>query len=201
MEKARSVLQHADQQNIQVETGFDIFVPIVIEIADSNYDKALELVRNMKTDVCDYQFFYIPRPLFLAEIYGLKNNRKSELALYDSARVLLVSKLKEFPDDARMRSSLGIVYAGLGEKEKAIKEGERGVELLPVSKEAWNGFYREADLAKIYTMVGKYDLAIEKLDYLLSIPGELSAPYIRIDPVWKPLLNNPRLQKVLEKHQ
>jgi eukaryotic-like serine/threonine-protein kinase len=201
VEKARSILQHANQQNIQVETGFDILVPIVIEIADSNYDKALELVENMKPDVCDYQFYYIPRPLLLAEIYGLKHNKKSERTFYDSARVMLWSKLKEFPDDARMHSSLGIVYAGLGEKEKAIKEGKRGVELLPVSKEAWNGFYREVDLARIWTMVGEHDRAIDKLEYLLSMPGELSAPYIRIDPVWKPLLNNPRLQKVLERHQ
>ncbi len=201
VEKARSVLQHANQQNIQVETGYDVLVPIIVEIADSNYDKALELVHNMKTNVCDYQFYYIPRPLLLAEIYRLKNNRTAELASYDSARVMLWSKLKEFPNDARMHSSLGIVYAGLGEKEKAIREGERGVELLPVSKEAWNGFYREVDLAKIYTMVGKYDLAIEKLDYLLSIPGELSVPYIKIDPVWKPLRSDPRFEKVLEKHQ
>jgi tetratricopeptide (TPR) repeat protein len=146
-------------------------------------------------------FTYIPRPLLSAEIYRLKNNRTAELAFYDSARVILLSKLREFPGDARMHSSLGIVYAGLGEKEKAIREGERGVELLPVSKEAWNGFYREVDLAKIYTMVGKYDLAIEKLDYLLSIPGELSSPYIKIDPVWKPLRSDPRFEKVLEKHQ
>jgi len=201
IEKARSVLKQADQQNIRVETGYDIFCPIFIEIAGANYEKAIQLIKNMKTGVCDYQFFYIPNDIFLAEIYGLTNNTKSKIAYYDSARVLLQSKLKEFPDDARMHSSLGIAYAGLGEKEKAIKEGERGVELLPISKEAWNGFYREMDLAKIYTKVGEYDLAIDKIDYLLSIPGELSVPYIQIDPVWRPLLHIPRFQKVLEKYK
>ena len=201
IEKARSVLQHAKQQNVQVETGFDIFVPIAIEIADSNYQRALELVQHMKSDVCDYQFFYLPRPLLLAEIYGFMKNKQLELACFDSARVVLESKLKEAPDDARVHSSLGIACAGLGEKDRAMKEGNRGVELLPISKEAWNGFYREMELAKIYTMVGEYDLAIDRLDYLLSIPGELSVPYIRVDPRWKPLLSNARFQKVLEKHQ
>ena len=201
IEKAKMILKKADEQNIKVETGFDIFLPIVTEIATSNNNKALELIKNMKTDVCDYQLFYIPKDMLLAEIYGLNNNRKSELAYYDSARVFLESKLKEFPNDARMHSSLGITYAGLGEKDKAIKEGKRGVELLPISKEAWNGYYREMDLAKIYTMVGEHDLAIDKLDYLLSIPGELSFPYIKIDPVWKPLFNDPRFQKVLEKYK
>jgi tetratricopeptide (TPR) repeat protein len=201
LKKARIALNNADRQNILVETGFDIFVPILIEVADSNYEKALELVQNMKTNVCDYQFFYIPQALLLSEIYGFSNDKKSELAFYESARVMLQSKLKEFPDDSRMHSSLGIVYAGLGEKDKAIKEGRLGVEILPISKEAWKGFYREMDLAKIYTMVGEYDLAIDKIDYLLSIPGELSVPYIKINPVWKPLFNNPKFSKVLEKYQ
>ena len=201
IKRARTIVKGADEQNIPVETGLDIFVPIVIEITGSNYKKALELAQNMKTNVCEYQSFYIPRTLFFAEIYGLSKNKKSELAFYDSARVTLQSKLREFPNDARMHSSLGIAYAGLGERDKAIQEGKRGVELLPISKEAWNGYYRETDLAKIYTMVGEYDLAIAKIDYLLSIPGELSVPYIKIDPVWKPLLDNPRFQKVLEKYR
>jgi len=201
VERARTVLKQADQQNIQVETGDDIFVPIFVEIAAANYEKALELIENMKTDVCDYQFFYIPKDILLAEIYGLTDNKKSEVAHYDSARVMLQSKLKEFPEDARMHSSLGVAYAGLGEKDKAIKEGKRGVELLPISKEAWNGYHREMDLAKIYAMVGEHDFAIDKIDYLLSIPGELSVPCIKIDPVWKPLLDNPRFQKVLGKYK
>jgi len=200
-EKARLILKRADEQNIQVGTGFDIYISIVAEIGTSNYQRALELVQNMKSYVCDYQFFYIPRTLFLAEIYGLLKNKESELAYYDSARVTLEKRIKQFPDDARLYSSLGIAYAGLGENEKAIKEGKHGVELLPISKEAWSGYYREIDLVKIYTMVGMYDLAIDKLDYLLSIPGELSVPYIKINPVWKPLFNIPRFQKVLDRYK
>ena len=44
--------------------------------------------------------------------------------------------LKENPNDERLHSSLGIVYAGLGENEKAISEGKKGIELLPLEKEA-----------------------------------------------------------------
>jgi len=57
------------------------------------------------------------------------------------------------------------------------------------------------ELTKIYTMVGEYDLAIDKLEYLLSIPGELSVPYIKLDPVWRPLLKIPRFQKILEQNK
>ena len=86
------------------------------------------------------------------------------------------------------------------DKEKAIAEGKKGVELLPVTKEAWRGYIKELDLAKIYTIVGESELAIQKLDYLLSIPGELSVPYIKIDPVWKDLLELPRMKEVLEQY-
>ena len=137
----------------------------------------------------------------LATIYGLQKNKHLEKAYYDSARVVIESKLITLPDDARLHSVLGIVFAGLGKKDEAIREGIWATELLPITKEAWRGFTRELDLAKIYTMVGEYDLAIDKLEYLLSIPGELSVPYIKLDPVWHPLLKIPRFQNLLEQNK
>ncbi len=43
----------------------------------------------------------------------------------------------EYPDDHPDLRSLGIAYAGLGRKENAINVGKRGVNLLPVSKDAY----------------------------------------------------------------
>jgi hypothetical protein len=102
------------------------------------------------------------------------------------------------PDDPRLFSSLGIVYAGLGLKEKAIESGERGVALMPVDKEAYRGVFRVEDLALIYVMVGKYDDAIRQLKYLLSIPGYLSTKILELDPRWAPLRNQPDFKKILE---
>jgi tetratricopeptide (TPR) repeat protein len=137
----------------------------------------------------------------MATIYGLKNNKNLEKIYYDSARVLIESKLTTLPDDARLHSALGIVLAGLGKKDESIREGIRATELLPITKEAYGGFFRELDLAKIYTMVGEYELAIDNLEYLLSIPGQLSVPYIKLDPIWRPLLKIPRFQNLLEQNK
>ena len=63
---------------------------------------------------------------------------------------ILESKIKQQPEDARFHSSLGIVYAGLGRKEDAIREGQLAVDLLPVTKEAWKGLFRIEDLARVY---------------------------------------------------
>lgn len=125
-------------------------------------------------------------------------DQQAEQAYYESARNILESKIQERPEDARLHSSLGIAYAGLGRKQDAIREGKLAVELLPVARDAWKGLYRIEDLARIYVMVGEFDAAIDQLEYLLSIPGELSIPLLRLDPAWDPLRDHPRFKKLLE---
>lgn len=61
--------------------------------------------------------------------------------------------------------------------------------------------FRIEDLARIYVMVCELDKAVEKLEFLLSIPGELSVPLIRLDPAWDPLRDHPRFIKPLEQER
>ncbi len=143
----------------------------------------------------------MPKAQLYAQIYGLMGNRQLERAYYDSARSMLETKVQERPDDERFRSALGIAYAGLGRKADAIREGELGVELLPMSKEAWRGAWRVEDLARIYTMVGEYDAAIEQLESLLAVPSPTAVPMLKIEPVWDPLRDNPRFQALLAKYE
>jgi tetratricopeptide (TPR) repeat protein len=128
------------------------------------------------------------------------NKPELEHACYDSARVFLESRMGNMPDDPRLFSSLGIVYAGLGFDNKAISEGEKAVKLLPVSKEAYRGAFLVEDLAQIYVMVGKYDEAIKQIKYLLSIPGFLSTKILELDPRWAPLKKQPEFKKMIESY-
>ncbi len=172
-----------------------------VQIISGKYEGAINTMQTEKYDEFGDQFHFAPKSQLLATIYGLQSKPDLEIAFYDSARAIIQAKIKELPDDVRMYSALGIVLAGLGEKDEAINMGKRAIELLPIEKEAWRGWHRELDLAKIYTMVGEYELAIQKLDYLLSIPGELSVPYIKIDPVWNDLLELPQMKEVFKKYQ
>jgi tetratricopeptide (TPR) repeat protein len=177
------------------------FLLVQVRILDGKYEEALKMLSDEPAIVFEDEVSFEPKSQIIATIYGIQNNKNLEKIYYDSARVVIESKLTALPDDARLHSALGIVLAGLGKKNEAIMEGIRATELLPITKEAWAGFLRELDLAKIYTKVGEYDLAIDKLEYLLSIPGELSVPYIKLDPVWQPLLKIPCFQKILEKNK
>ena len=56
-------------------------------------------------------------------------------------------------------------------------------------------------MAFIHTMNGQYDEALERLDYLLSIPSYCSPAYLRVEPIFAPLREQPEFAKLLEKHR
>jgi hypothetical protein len=56
-------------------------------------------------------------------------------------------------------------------------------------------------MAQIYTLVGEYELAIDELEYHLSIPGHSSPVFLRADPIFAPLHDNPRFNVLLEKYE
>ena len=95
--------------------------------------------------------------------------------------------MREAPDDPGRHAQLGAVLAGLGEKEDAVNEGKKAVELLPESQDAFDGPQGTAALAEIYAWVGEHDEAVRLLDHLLTVPGGLTVPALKIDPVWDPL--------------
>ncbi|HZI21471.1 MAG TPA: hypothetical protein VFD76_03115, partial [Gemmatimonadales bacterium] len=132
-----------------------------------------------------------------AQLYGLTRRHDMERTYYDSARVFVSRRVQERPDDPRLHSALGIAYAGLGRRQEAIQEGRRATELMPVGKEAYRGYYRAWDLARIYTMVGEYDAAIAEIEHLLALPGHLTVPWLRMDPTWDPLRGHPRFRRLV----
>ena len=196
-EKARTVLEGA-LQSLKSADDPDIVNALVnIEVFDGNYQEALDQL-SLKSKDIDSQFHFIPAALQCAPIYGYMNKEELAKKCYDEARSILEAKIKEQPEDERLHSSLGVAYAGIGHKEDAIREGKLGVEMLPVSKEAWRGARRVEDIAKIYVMVGDLDAGVDQLEFLLSIPGNMSIPLLRLDPVWNPLRDHPRFKKLLK---
>jgi len=167
---------------------------------DREYEEALELLSQNEFKSIGYQFFYRPKSLYYAEVYRMQNNTKLAKLYYDSVRVHLENKIDITPDDSRYHSSLGIAYAGLGRKNDAIKEGEIAVSLMPITKDFYRGIFIEEDLARIYTMVGEYDLALNLLDKMLTQPGLISVNLLKKDPVWEPLWTNPEFEKMIKKY-
>jgi len=197
-EKARAILKKASHSIGSADHPLIVLVLVRLDLFDRKYQEALDRLSLASSEAFETQFFYVSRAQLYAVIYGLMNRPQLEQANYDSARNMLEIKIKKRPEDARFHSSLGIAYAGLGRKQEAIQEAEKAVELLPVSKEAYRGYFRVKDLAHVYVMVGEYDAAIDQLEFLLSFPGNMSIPLLRLNPIWDPLRDHPRFQKLLE---
>ncbi len=199
-EKARAVVEEA-LKKIRSPEEFRIGWEIAFDVYEGKYQEALDRLSLKSEDPdedTDSMYSFIPKAIRYARIYGYMNETESAKKYYDKARNILEAKIQQQPDDSRFRSTLGIAYAGLGRKEDAIREGNKAVELLPITKEAIRGYYRRENLAQIYVMVGEFDLAINQIEFLLSIPGGLSIPLLRLEPVWAPLREHPRFKKLLK---
>lgn len=195
--KARALLDEAAAG--VADQPLVLFQRVLVDIFDRRYDLALGRLSSSAPDFIADQFRFIPRAQLYAEIHGLMQRPDLARAYYDSARAVILRKLQQSPDDPRIHSALGIAYAGLGRKQEAIEEAEKGVAILPDSKDAYRVYYRRWDAARVYAMVGERDAAIDRLEYLLSIPGNLTVAWLRIDPTWDPLRSHPRFQRILSR--
>ncbi len=135
--------------------------------------------------------------LCLTQAYALKGDAAKVRTHAEEARKALEEQRRAAPNDAQRHVFLGLSLAYLGRKEAAIQEGERGLALLPVSKDARGGLYIQHQLVRIYMLVGEPEKALDRLEPLLKMPYFLSPGWLKIDPNFDPLRKNPRFQKLV----
>jgi tetratricopeptide (TPR) repeat protein len=134
--------------------------------------------------------------LALAQTYALRGDSARALAYADSARLAYEELLKVTPGAAQLHVLHGVALAYLGRTTEAVREGERGVALEPITKDAHNGPYNQHQLARIYLLVGEPEKALDRLEPLLKIPYYLSPGWLRIDPTFAALKGNPRFERL-----
>jgi TolB-like protein/class 3 adenylate cyclase len=150
-----------------------------------------------------------PRSFFAGEIAMLRGDNATARAELEHARDLFAAYAKEAPDVAERHAFLGLVCALLGEKQRAISEGMRAVELRPESQDALDGAVFNAVLALIYARVGDNDRALVLLQHLLAVPGAVDAASysitlndLKLRWEWDSLRSDPRFQRlVAQEHQ
>ena len=132
-----------------------------------------------------------------AQTYALRGDSSRARVWADSARVAFEEQLRDTPGDAQRHVLLGLALAYLGRTADAVREGERGVALEPISRDAYVGPYLQHQLVRIYILVGEPEQALDRLEPLLRIPYYLSPGWLKIDPNFSPLTSNPRFQRLL----
>ena len=141
-----------------------------------------------------------PKSFLEGILYLHLGDKEKARAALEQARIVAERLVHDAPDDPGRHAQLGAVLAGLGRKEDAISEGKKAVELLPESQDAFVGPQATCALAEIYAWVGKDDEALRLLDHLLNVPGGLTVPTVKLDPVWDPIRKDPRFQALIDKY-
>ena len=125
-----------------------------------------------------------------------KDDGKARVA-FTAARAEQEKTVQGQPDYGPPLCVLGLIDAGLGRKEEALREGQRAVELLPVEKDAINGPLMSAYFAMIAAWTGDKDLACEQLATAIRYPSSLSYGRLKLLPFWDPLRGDPRFEKIV----
>ncbi len=140
-----------------------------------------------------------PAPWFQARLALAQGDRESARRLLEEIKPLHESKAREHPEEPVFHSSLGKLYALLGQKEQAIREARRAVELCPESKDAVAGPLYATNLALVYAQIGEVDQAVTLLAKLLTTPAadKVTLAHLRLSWEWDPLRNDPPFQALL----
>ena len=116
---------------------------------------------------------------------------------FTTARSEVEKAVDKQPDFPKALSLLGMINAGLGRKEEALRQGRRACELVPITKDAYDGVNFAINLAQIYAWTGEKDLAIEQIEMVRRVPNPLSYGLLKLHPHWDPLRGDPRFEKIV----
>ncbi len=128
--------------------------------------------------------------------YHYMHNETQAKIYFEKARNDIESLREKITwDKWRIPAAISLIYAGLGMKEKAIAEGKKIGELMPMEKDQLDGLLSHYMLARIYAWFTMKDEAINEIKFLQKYPGNYQLgdpfPIYKIDPVWNSLKGDP----------
>jgi TolB-like protein/Tfp pilus assembly protein PilF len=195
LEKAKSFPMSSEERLKMIEGQANLL------LAQRKYQEVLQLGASVPDDTFaavpgSLAFKYFP----LGIAHKALGDGAAARAAFLKAKSILEEQLKQKPDDAELRVQFAKLLAWLGEKDAAIAEAQRAMDLRPESKDAFEGPQTTEQVAQVYTILGDHARAIELLDDLLSRPSEVTSQSLKLDPAWDPLRSDPAFQALFAKY-
>jgi serine/threonine-protein kinase len=171
---------------------------LYVALYDRNRAEATHALSQMPLDATwGTENVSFPRAWCAGLVAQLNGDESTSMAQFQLARQQVAKALAGHPDDALILCALGMIDAVLGNKDDALREGQRAVELLPLEKDAIDAAVVRQYLAAIYAWSGEKDLALKELRRCVSIPGHLTYGQLRLDSMWEPLGGDARFQRIV----
>jgi TolB-like protein/Tfp pilus assembly protein PilF len=165
------------------------------------YSEALEILRQLPQGTATSKpHGYVETRLLDGTLHEKLGQTTEAQAAFLKAKEAAEAALLEAPDEPSRHALLARALAQLGEKEMAVSEAKRAIELRPESVDAFEGPGITEVLAEVYALTGESAKAIEVIDGLLSRPGDLTVPLLKIDSRWDRLRADPAFQAMLARH-
>ena len=194
LESARETLERMPESN----DPFVQYMWSVQEWLERDYQAALDRLSLIPADIIEMPDASIAKAQMEGQLYRESGESERARTSFETALRVLERQKEIRPNDGRIRSSLGVVYAALGRRDDAIREAKLGMELIPVSEDALRGGRRIAALWSVSVALHEYDAALDLAEYQLTIPAIMTVPFMRIDPRWDPVRENPRFKALLD---
>jgi hypothetical protein len=138
---------------------------------------------------------------FLGWIRSLAGDKEGARQAYVEGKTRLELRRQQEPRNYSVAGLLAFCEAGLGNKEAALSEAERGMSALPAAEDPVYGPIAEENLAGVEAQVGETERALARIERLLVTPYgafPLTQALLRLDPVWDPLRQHPRFKALVE---
>src|SRR5438309_5306524 len=174
-------------------------VRVLFALLDGNYaDAERALAASPRPDFQEIDFsFYYPKAWFEAIVAQERGDSTQALNALRSTRAILAQRLIIKPEHARTIAVLAQVDARLGQKDLAMQEARHAIDLMPISKDIYDGALVLEGLTQVYTWTGDRDHAIELVQKLVGMPGYTNYGRLKLHPLWAPLRGDPRFEKIV----
>jgi len=174
-------------------------VRMLFALLDGNYAEAERvLAASPRPDFQDIDLsFYYPKAWFEAIVAQERGDSAQAFNALRSTRAILAQRLIIKPEHARTIAVLAQVDARLGQKDLALQEAKHAIDLMPISKDIYDGGLVLEGLAQVYTWSDEHDRAIDLLQKLVAMPSYINYARLKLHPLWKPLRGNPRFEQIV----
>lgn len=176
-----------------------------VAMIDRNFNAAENALKQSPLGAVDYlNGGSTPKTFLAGYTIFARDGLAAARPLLEQARSEFAAAAEAAPSIAESHANLGLVAAFLGQKEEALREGRRAVELKPLAQDAVDGAIMLCYLAVIEARVGENDAAMAHLERLVQTAGTIDSAFYSLTAndlkyrwEWEALRNDPRFRRLL----